>query len=107
MRILNLIIKQQYFNEILKGLKNEETRILKLSNYKKYLVVENEHSNIQIKGYDAIKLFVGYQANRSYLLIRIDSAYLNLRTEKVLSALANGVNVNIVYRLGNILESHL
>jgi hypothetical protein len=104
MRILNLIIKQQYFNEILKGVKNDETRIIKANYCKRYLLIDNEKGTIHIRAYDAIKLFVGYHTNRTSILILVESIHLDFRNEKVISALANGVSMNIVYKLGDIIE---
>jgi hypothetical protein len=34
----------------------------------------------------------------------VESIHLDFRNEKVISALANGVSMNIVYKLGDIIE---
>jgi len=81
LKTLNLIIKQQYFDEIIAGTKKQEFREVKPTTYKKLIErdeqgydKEDENGNaIPIK-YDAIRFYVGYNTNRDTALVRVESA---------------------------------
>lgn len=74
--VLSLIIKQQYFNEILSGEKKQEFREIKPSTEKKYIIfdedgypAEDENGNCIPIHYDYLLLYVGYNADRDSMLI--------------------------------------
>lgn len=79
--VLNLIIKQVYFDQILAGTKKTEYRELKPSTVKKlvetdengdYVFDEEEHC-IPLH-YDALLLFVGYNKVRDSALVEVTDA---------------------------------
>lgn len=94
MKILNLIIKQVYFDEILAGTKKEEYREVKPTTFKKYLRVsccgeefdsfdaipDKEPYKSALEKYDfelipiefdALRLYVGYNKDRDSMLIKV------------------------------------
>lgn len=80
-KILTLIIKQKYFDEIIDGTKKEECREIKPSNERKYILFDNDGLPLEDKNgntipvkYDALFLYVGYQPNRETVLIEVESA---------------------------------
>ena len=82
MKILNLIIKQKYFDAIMQGRKVQEFREVRPSTVKKYIQlddegyeIEDENDNsIPIK-YDVRKFFVGYKKDRDSAVFEVVSAY--------------------------------
>lgn len=80
--VLSLIIKQQYFNEILSGEKKQEFREIKPSTEKKYIIFEedgypreDEDGNCVPIHYDYLLLYVGYNADRDSMLIECTGAH--------------------------------
>lgn len=80
--VLSLIIKQQYFNEILNGDKKQEFREIKPSTEKKYVIFEedgypqeDEDGNCVPIHYDYLLLYVGYNADRDSMLIECTGAH--------------------------------
>lgn len=81
-KVLNLIIKQVYFDDILAGKKKKEYRLVKETTYRKlvklepdghtFIFDENEHL-IPIH-YDYLLLFVGYSKNRDSMLVEVTGA---------------------------------
>ena len=86
MQVLQLIIKQQYFDEILAGTKKQEFREIKQSTEKRYLSYVDEDGikytknndipfekniNFEIVPYDAIQFYVGYNKCRDSALIEV------------------------------------
>lgn len=97
MNILNLIIKQKFFDEILAGTKTVEYREVKPTTIKKYcwfIDAEDERPideqtlyesiddiksgkyDIILKEYDAIRLYVGYNKDRDSALVECTGAKL-------------------------------
>jgi len=80
-KVLTLILKKQYFEEILSGEKTQEFREIKPTTEKKYIIFgedgypeEDEDGNcIPIK-YDAILFHVGYNSDRDSMLIECTGA---------------------------------
>lgn len=126
MRVLNLIIKQKYFNSIMCGQKVQEFREVKPTTIKKLLKLDDEgyeildeHGNSQPIEYDAIRFFVGYNKDRDSALVEVKDAYteifvddkdepiefevLNEQTGKVEYWVAQ----QVVYNLGKILETDI
>jgi len=66
MKILQLIIKQNYFNEIIAGTKTHEFREIRPNTMRKYCKVDSDgfveeiDGIIQPRKYDAIQFYVGY-----------------------------------------------
>ena len=126
MKVLNLIIKQRYFDAIMCGQKVQEFREVKPTTIKKLLKLDDEgyeildeHGNSQPIEYDAIRFFVGYNKDRDSALVEVKSAYteifvddkdepiefevLNEQTGKVEYWVAQ----QVVYNLGKILETDI
>lgn len=82
MKVLNLIIKQKYFDAILAGRKVQEFREVRPTTIKKLLQldadgfeVEDEHGNAQPIKYDAIQFYVGYNKDRDSALVEVLGAH--------------------------------
>ena len=80
-KVLTLIIKQKYFDEIIAGTKKQESREIKPSTERKYILFDNEGYPIEDENgntvpiqYDALLLYVGYQPNREAALLEVVSA---------------------------------
>lgn len=102
MKILNLIINQKYFDEILNGTKTQEFREVKPTTIKKLLMLdengyelEDEHRNaIPIK-YDAIRFFVGYKKDRDSMLVEVKDAYSEIFTETLTDEEGNPIEFKV------------
>lgn len=89
MKILKLIVKQCYFDEIIKGTKKQEFREVKPTTVKRLIEldkdgyeVEDENGNAQPIQYDALQLYVGYAKNRASALVKVKSAYCEIITDE-------------------------
>ena len=89
MKILKLIIKQCFFDEIIKGTKKQEFREVKPTTIKRLLQldkdgyeVEDENGNAIPIQYDALQLYVGYAKNRASALVEVKSAYCEIITDE-------------------------
>lgn len=92
LKVLTLIIKQVWFDEILAGRKDIEYRQLKQTQLNKYTWVSNEDGKRYLTKYDVIRFYVGYNKDRQTALVEItDTTY-------------DGVNQLVEYHLGRILE---
>lgn len=125
MKTLTLIIKQVYFDEIIKGTKKQEFREVKPTTIKKLLQldedgfeIEDENGNAQPIKYDAIKFYVGYNKDRDNALVEVLGAHCEIFVD------ANGEPITyehgrdkdgkpllwyaeqVVYDLGKVLEVH-
>jgi hypothetical protein len=82
MKVLKLIIKRKYFDQIVAGTKKQEFRDIKPSTEKKYIQIDKDGyalndengNNIPIK-YDAIRFYVGYAKNRDTALVEVKGAH--------------------------------
>lgn len=88
MKTLTLIIKQCFFDEIIKGTKTQEFREVKPTTIKKLLQldaegyeVEDEKGNAVPINYDAIQFYVGYAKNRASALVEVKSAFCQIPLE--------------------------
>lgn len=88
MKTLTLIIKQCFFDEIIKGTKTQEFREVKPTTIKKLLQldaegyeIEDEKGNAQPIRYDAIQFYVGYAKNRASALVEVKSAFCQIPLE--------------------------
>ena len=82
MKVLNLIIKQKYFDAILTGCKVQEFREVRPSTVKKYIELdedgfekEDENGNAVPVQYDAIRFYVGYNKDRDSALVEVVGAH--------------------------------
>lgn len=117
MKILTLIIKQKYFDEIIAGTKKQEFRDIKPSTEKKYIEIDKEGyalndkngNDIPIK-YDAIRFYVGYRKDRDTALVEVKDAYTETYVDedgKPIIWDQYGPDYwaeRIVYNLGKVLE---
>lgn len=109
MKILNLIIKQIYFDEILAGTKKQEFREVKPTTSKKYIMEGSEDAGPII--YYAIRFYVGYNKNRATALVQVTGASIKVMTNKFgydIISDYKGVKYTvseITYDLGKVLES--
>ena len=120
MKVLNLIIKQVYFDQILSGEKTQEFREVKPTTVKKYVELdedgfekEDENCNaIPIK-YDAIRFFVGYNPDRDSALVEVKDAYCEMFVDEngeLITYEHNGqewIAEQVVYNLGKVLEKDI
>ena len=85
MKTLTLIIKQCYFDEIIKGTKKQEFREVRPTTIKKLLQLDEEgfeiedaDGNAQPIKYDAIQFYVGYNKDRDSALIEVLGAHCEI-----------------------------
>lgn len=123
LKVLNLIIKQRYFDAILSGHKVKEYREIRPQNERKYVLiddegyaVEDENGNCVPVKYDAIRFFVGYNKDRDTALVEVKDAYTEVFVDDKGNPIAyeygkdeNGEPImyyaeQIVYNLGAILN---
>lgn len=121
MKILTLIIKQKYFDEILSGAKKVETREIRHNNYKKYCELDedgyalfDEEKGIFVpRQYDAIRFYVGYNKDRATALVEVKDANIGIFVDeegKEVVYEANGeefIASYIDYDLGEVLEKNV
>ncbi len=120
MKVLNLIIKQTFFDQILSGEKTQEFREIKPTTYKRYIELdedgndkEDENGNSIPIHYDAIRFFVGYNPDRDSALVEVKGAYTEIFTDdngEWIWYEAGGKNwllQQVVYNLGKVLETDL
>ena len=126
MKILNLIIKQKYFDAIMAGRKVQEFREVRPTTIKKLLQldeegyeVEDEYGNAQPIKYDAIRFCVGYNKDRDSALVEVESAYCEIFVDDDDKPIVyeSGVDKDgnplewiaeqVVFNLGRILEKDI
>lgn len=80
-KVLTLIIKQKYFDEILKGTKKEEVREIKPTTYRRYIELDadgndlvDEDDNAIPLHYDYMHLLVGYNKLRDEAIVEVKGA---------------------------------
>ena len=122
MKTLNLIIKQCYFDEIIKGTKKQEFREVKPTTIKRLLQLdkdgyelEDENGNAQPIKYDAIQFYVGYNKDRDNALVEVLGAHCEIITDEKGEPIIyeHGMDKNgepltwvverVVYNLGKVL----
>lgn len=126
MKVLSLIIKQAYFDAILRGEKTQEFREVKPTTIKKLLQLDeegfeviDEHGNSQPIQYDAIRFYVGYNKDRDSALVEVKDAHSEIFVDdndeiietEVFNTQKNRVEYwvaqQVVYDLGNVLETDI
>ncbi len=124
MNILQLIIKQKFFDEIIAGKKKQEFREIRPTTAKRYInyvcdgVEYNDPNTLPEEGetdivpihYDAIRFFVGYNKDRDSALVEVKNATVEFFVDE------NGDDVvyeyngeeyivaQMVYDLGAVIE---
>lgn len=120
MKVLNLIIKQKYFDAILSGRKVQEFREIRPTNAKKYIehdaegyaVLDEDENAVPLK-YDAIRFFVGYNKDRDSALVEVTGAYVEFFIDNDGNSIIYEYKgdlyeaAQIVYNLGKILETSI
>lgn len=98
MKVLNLIIKQRYFDAILAGRKVQEFREVRPTTIKKLLQldedgyeIEDADGNAQPIKYDAIQFYVGYNKDRDSALVEVLGAHCEIFVD------ANGEPITYEY----------
>lgn len=91
-KVLTLIIKQVYFDEIMSGEKMIEYRQLKQTTMNKYTFVDGADGKRYLRRYDLIRFYVGYNGDRESAIVEVlDTTYDS--------------ETNVVeYHLGKVLE---
>ncbi|WP_295357470.1 GIY-YIG nuclease family protein [uncultured Prevotella sp.] len=90
LKVLTLVIKKMYFEQIVSGEKTEEYRELKQNTLNKYTYLDETDGKRYLKRYDALRLCVGYHSDRDCAVVQVvDTTY-------------NGGIVN--FSLGKVLE---
>lgn len=126
MKVLNLIIKQKYFDAILSGRKVQEFREVRPSTVEKYIQIDPDGYEVEDKDgnavpvrYDAIKFFVGYNTDRDSALVEVVAAHTEVfvddNNEPITYESGKGpdgkplvwVSEQVVYDLGKILEHNI
>lgn len=126
MKVLNLIIRQKYFDAILAGRKVQEFREVRPTTINKLLQldedgyeVEDEDGNAQPIKYDAIKFFVGYNKDRDSALVEVVGShceiFVNDKGEPITYEYGRDkegkplvwVAEQVVYDLGKILDHNI
>lgn len=123
--MLNLIIKQVYFDQIINGTKTQEFREVKPTTIKKLLQLdedgyelEDENGNAIPIHYDAIQFYVGYNKDRDSALVEVKNEYceifLDENNEPIIYEDGTDKDGNplewvaeqVVFNLGKVLEVH-
>lgn len=120
MKVLTLIIKQKYFDLIMKGEKTQEFREIRPSTEKRYVQLDEDgYEKIDENGnsipieYDAIRFYVGYNKNRDSALVEVKGAYTEIfvdENDEIIDYEYNGeyyIAQQIVYDLGEVLEKDI
>lgn len=89
LKVLTLIIKDEYFQEIIKGNKKVEYRVIKQNTINKYTYIDEADGKRYLRRYDVIRFYVGYSKDRDSALVEITDTTFD------------GV---VEYHLGRILE---
>jgi len=118
MEILTLIIKNQYYQEILSGKKKKEFREINPFTPKKYCQVDKFGEALLVNGeyvprhYDAIRFYVGYRKDRATALIEVKDINIEpMRDEQghcIIIKMDDEVFkvMQVVYTLGEVLETN-
>ena len=121
MKILTLIIQQQYFDEILAGTKTEEYREVKPTTVNRYIIYVDKNgkkykpsalpsdvkADIEVIRYDAIQLYVGYHTKRDSALIEVKDTEIEIYKKETYVYKGRKHNAALmIYHLGKIIEVH-
>lgn len=90
LKVLTLIIKKVFFDEIMSGEKTIEYRQLKQTTLNKYTYLDAADDKRYLRRYDLLRLYVGYSKDRESALVEVTDTTYN-----------DGI---VEYHLGRILE---
>ena len=119
MEILQLIIKQKFFDEILAGKKKQEFREIRPNTQKKYCELDEEGYCKEVDGiliprhYDAIRFYVGYNKDRASALVEVKGAHIELFEDENHNLIEYDYNgdtyfaAQVVYDLGRVIDKHV
>ena len=123
MKILNLIIKQQYFDAIMDGSKVQEFREIRPTTYKKlcetnhdeygYFIKQEENGTPIPQKYDAIRFYVGYNKDRDSALVEVKNANVEFFVDENNELITYDVDgdmwyaTQVVYNLGRVIEKDI
>lgn len=119
MEILQLIIKQKFFDEILAGKKKQEFREIRPNTQKKYCELDEEGYCKERDGvliprhYDAIQFYVGYNKDRASALVEVKDARIELfedENHNLIEYEYKGepyLAAQVVYDLGRVIDKHV
>lgn len=116
MKILKLIIKKKFYDQIISGEKKKEYREITPNTEKRYCELDEDGYCKEIDGrfvprhYDAIRFYVGYNKDRETALVKVTGAEIYLledENNEIITYDYNGetcLAAQIEYSLGEILE---
>jgi hypothetical protein len=120
MKILNLIIRQKYFDAIMAGRKVKEYREVRPTTVKKYIQLDSDGYEKEDKDgnaipihYDAIRFYVGYEKDRDTALVEVkgehSEAFVDDNGKPIIYEYGGEtwVSEQVVYDLGKILEHNI
>ena len=119
MKVLSLIIKQEFFDQILSGEKKQEFREIRPNTEKKYCEIDEDGFAKEIDGvliprkYDAIQFYVGYNKDRDNALVEIKYANIELFVDDKGNFIEYEYQgdictaAQIVYDLGDVLNKNV
>lgn len=127
MKVLTLIIKQKFFDEILAGKKAQEFREIRPTTAKKYInyvcngkeyndpddLPDNCDADIVPIHYDAIRFFVGYHADRDSALVEVKGAVVEFFVDEEGNDIVykhkgeEYIAAQMVYDLGAVIEKNV
>ena len=119
MEILQLIIKQKYFDEILSGKKKQEFREVRPNTQKKYCELDEDGYCKEVDGiliprkYDAIQFYVGYNKDRASALVEVKDAHIELfedENHNLIEYEYKGetyLAARVVYDLGKVIDKNV
>lgn len=113
MRILDLIIKGEWFDKIISGEKTEEFREIRPKNQHRYQTFDEVSQEYVPISYDAIRFFVGYNKDRKSAVVEVTKAefeyVIDEETGDFITYEHEGqtyATVEMVYTLGKVLEKN-
>lgn len=120
MKVLNLIIKQKYFDLIMRGQKVQEFREIRPTTEKKYIEMGDDgfakwtdDGNVVPIKYDAIHFFVGYAKDRDNAIVEVKGAHVEFfvdDNDQPIMYEYKGEEIwaaQIVYDLGRIIKTDI
>lgn len=111
-KTLHLVLKKQYFDEILSGKKKNEIREIRPKNASRYIEYKEDKDGeyVQAVKYDFIKFYLGYSKNRPEMLVEclgVDNIVLTDDEDNDLTYVEDGetyVRAINEYKLGKIIS---
>lgn len=119
MKILNLIVKQEFFDQIVSGQKKQEFREIRPNSNAKYCKLDEEGYPVEEDGiliprkYDAIQFYAGYNKDRANALVRVNNSNIELLVDdqgEFIEYEHNGeiyTSAQVVYDLGEVLNKNV